>query len=162
MRTTFHHLAKRGTAGTWYVVLAVPKDLQPRFDGKHHLLTSLKTTDRAVALARRGVALDDLERKIREARNPAKVANIMEAAKVLNQARLEILPGDSSAPGYGRMASTKQPMRRPGATAGRSPKLFSASQAALRRRCTPTLTRGLLNPVPRVGSTNAPRTSGGP
>jgi integrase len=95
MRTTFHHLAKRGTAGTWYVVLAVPKDLQSRFDGKHHLLTSLKTTDRAVALARRGPALDDLERKIREARNPAKVANIMEAAKVLNQARLEIQPGDS-------------------------------------------------------------------
>lgn len=95
MRSSLHHLARRGTAQTWYCLKAIPKELRPAFGGKHHLIKNLQTTDKAVALARRTAALDELENAIRRARQPAKVADMMEAAKVLSQARRELQPGDS-------------------------------------------------------------------
>ena len=85
MRSTFHHLAKRGTAKTWYCVLAVPKDVQAALGGKHHLLRNLETTDRAIALARRNAALDEMEDAIRAARLPAKLAEVSEAAVTIAQ-----------------------------------------------------------------------------
>jgi integrase len=80
MRSTLHHLAQRGTAGTWYAIKQVPKDLRSHFGGKHHLIKSLQTTDRAIALARRNAALDEMEDAIHAARLPAKLGEVSEAA----------------------------------------------------------------------------------
>ncbi len=96
MRTALHHLAKRGSAGTWYAVKAVPKDLRPAFGGKHHLLKNLATQDRAVALARRNGALDELERMIRAARQPARAADIVEAAMILRKTYKSIPDHDTT------------------------------------------------------------------
>jgi len=94
MRSRHHHLAKRGTAGTYYVVLGVPKSLRPAFEGKHHLLRNLGTTDLAVALAKRTPALAELEALIAHAHEPEKIATIMEAASDLQRQYQRIARGD--------------------------------------------------------------------
>jgi integrase len=80
MKKHLHHLAQRGTAKVWHVVVQVPADLRSVFGSKHHLIKSLKTQNEHVAIIRRDGVLAELKAKIAEARKPGELQDWFKAA----------------------------------------------------------------------------------
>ncbi len=64
--TAANHLIKQGN--TWYVKVAFPADVQPAFDDNRAFTKTLKTSDKADAIARCGRWIAKFKTEIAEAR----------------------------------------------------------------------------------------------